>query len=148
MIQMPSLHCALPLHAHHRSALVAASHVLRSLPPAALAGALLSQHEAGTVEHQLVARLDSLQAWLARVAATDADRQCAALAAACVHMQGQLAAEARDSLCVAHVLEPQLAGGGGLAGRGLLPFQAAALGGGGPQRSLPGIQVPGVGRLS
>lgn len=101
---------------------------MRSLPPAALAGALLARE--GTPERQLVARLEWLQAWALREAAGERDEQCAMLAAACAHNQAQLAASARESLAA--------------------PDSSASAAVGGVQLHLPacrGIHVRGVGGL-
>lgn len=73
-----------------RSALVAASQVVRHLPPARLAGAMVGR-QADVQDAVLVERLQWLMSWTQTVAASDTDQHCRMLAAGCVAWHVELA---------------------------------------------------------
>lgn len=103
-----------------RSALVAASQIVRHLPPARLAGAMVGRQQ-DVQDQVLVERLQWLMSWSQTVAAGDLDDQCRMLAAGCCAWHVELAEGALA--CLEHLPEaegPSLAGvGGGGKGRGL-----------------------------
>lgn len=87
-----------------RSALVAASHVVRHLPPARLAGAMVGRQQ-DVQDAVLVERLQWLTGWAQAVAAGDVDEHCRVLAAGCVAWHVELAEGAMAAL--EHLPEPE-----------------------------------------
>ncbi|WIA12879.1 hypothetical protein OEZ85_006500 [Tetradesmus obliquus] len=80
-----------------RAALVAASQVVRHLPPARLAGALVGRQQ-DAQDAVLVERLQWLTSWAQAVAAGDVDEHCRVLAAGCVAWHVELAEGAMAAL--------------------------------------------------
>jgi hypothetical protein len=80
-----------------RSALVAASQVVRHLPPARLAGAMVGRQQ-DIQDAVLVERLQWLMGWAQGVAAGDVDEHCRVLAAGCVAWHVELAEGAMAAL--------------------------------------------------
>lgn len=86
-----------------RCALVAASQVVRHLPAARLAGAMVGR-QADQQDAVLVERLQWLTSWAQGVAAGDTDQHCRMLAAGCVAWHVELAEGAMAVL--QHLPEP------------------------------------------
>lgn len=80
-----------------RAALVAASQVVRHLPPARLAGASVGRQQ-DAQDAVLVERLQWLTSWAQAVAAGDVDEHCRVLAAGCVAWHVELAEGAMAAL--------------------------------------------------
>ncbi|CAL5229633.1 g12997 [Coccomyxa viridis] len=90
-----------------RSALIAASQVMRALPAAGLAGLLAG----GQVSEGVLAeRLEWCRGWTQGVAMQDTDPQCQMLAAGCRSLQAKLAQEAMQALELGADSEPVLTG--------------------------------------
>lgn len=87
-----------------RSALAGASQVVRHLPPARLAGAMVGRQQ-DVQDAVLVERLQWLMAWAQSVATTDADEHCRVLAAGCIAWHVELAESAMAAL--EHLPEPE-----------------------------------------
>lgn len=87
-----------------RSALVAASQVVRNLPPARLAGAMVGR-QSDAQDQVLVERLQWLMSWTQQVAVSDVDQHCKMLAAGCVAWHVELAEGAMAVL--EHLPEPE-----------------------------------------
>lgn len=115
-----------------RAALMAASHALMAVPPAAIATSLLPLELGAQAHHQspVVERLEWLRGWVEETAAQDPDKNCRMMGAACRGLHGALSAEAIASLAE---------GAGGLLGDGGV---SPVLGGVGPKINvtLPSIQ--------
>lgn len=121
-----------------RSALVAAAQVVRNLPPARLAGAMVGR-QSDAADTVLVERLQWLMAWAQQVAVLDVDQHCKMLAAGCVAWHVELAESAMAAL--EHLPEPE---GPSLVGVGSGSKKAG--GGGGRQGTLD-VRLPAVDRL-
>eukprot|EP00775_Hariotina_reticulata_P002036 gene2036-2358_t len=80
-----------------RCGLVAASQVVRHLPPARLAGAMLWQ-TSDIHDQVLVGHLQWLMSWTKSVAAVDVDEQCRMLAAGCIAWHAELAGSAMAAI--------------------------------------------------
>lgn len=80
-----------------RCGLVAASQVVRHLPPARLAGAMLCQ-TSDIQDQVLVGRLQWLMSWTKSVAAADTDEQCRLLAAGCIAWHAELIGSAMAAI--------------------------------------------------
>jgi hypothetical protein len=111
-----------PLQAYvRRSALVAASQVVRHLPAPRLAGAMVGRRQ-DAHDAVLVERLQWLMSWAQGVASSDTDPHCRMLAAGCVAWHVELAEGAMAVL--EHLPEPEgpsladVAGRSGSKGRG------------------------------
>jgi hypothetical protein len=87
-----------------RTALVAASQVVRHLPPARLAGAMIGRQQ-DIQDAVLVERLQWLMGWAQAVAAGDVDEHCRVLAAGCVAWHAELAEGAMAAL--EHLPQPE-----------------------------------------
>lgn len=97
--------CAAVLQAYvRRSALVAASQVVRHLPPARLAGALVGRR-VDVQDEVLVERLQWLMSWAQQMASSDVDQHCKLLAAGCVAWHMELSDGAMAVL--EHLPEPE-----------------------------------------
>lgn len=87
-----------------RSALIAASQIVRHLPPARLAGAMIGRQQ-DTQDQALVHRLQWLINWCQTVASEDLDDQCRMLAAGCCAWHVELAEGAMA--CIEHLPESE-----------------------------------------
>ncbi|KAF8067273.1 Telo2 [Scenedesmus sp. PABB004] len=120
-----------------RAVLVAASQVVRHLPPARLAGAMVGR-ESDATDRVLVERLQWLLGWARATAAGDADEHCRLLAAGCVAWQVELSEGAMAALEHMPALEGPSLAAPPRAGRGA---QAPRRGGAG--RELE-VRVPSL----
>lgn len=118
-----------------RSALVAASQVVRHLPPARLAGAMIGR-QADPQDQLLVERLQWLMSWAQQAAVSDVDQHCKLLAAGCVAWHVELAEGAMAAL--EHLPEPE--------GPSLAAVAANKRGAAGKQKDIQ-VQLPSVERL-
>ncbi|KAK9822319.1 hypothetical protein WJX74_006980 [Apatococcus lobatus] len=101
LIRSPAVH----QHAEpfvRRAALVAASQVIRAIPPSSLAGAILGSKttaSGGSAQDMVVMeRLHWVQQWAKETASEDADPECRMLGAACTSLQARLAGAALEHM--------------------------------------------------
>jgi hypothetical protein len=97
-----------------RCALATAAQVISHLPPARLAGAMLTAQQ-DAKDRTLVEQLQWVQEWAAAAAVADGDEHCRWLAAGCCALHAEMAADAMRA--AEQLPEAGGSGGGDLVGR-------------------------------
>ena len=98
-----------------RCALTAAAQVVSHIPPARLAGAMLTAQQ-DAKDRTLVEQLQWVQEWAAAAAMSDVDEHCRWLAAGCCALHAEMAA---DAMRATEQLPAAAGGGSDVLGLGL-----------------------------